>query len=216
MDLKSLVPAPAKRWYRKLRPRTPKLVFSDIYSKDKWAGGSGTGSSPENTAEYRALIERFVRDHDITSVVDIGCGDWQFSRLIDWGEIDYLGLDTVPAVVRANRERFGPRFRFELLDVSVDALPLADLAIMKDVLQHWPNDTVRAFLPQLSAYRYVLVTNTVWPSELLNGDAPMGGYRPLDLRRAPFSIDAEAVLEYHTDESPGDTKDKLVLLIANR
>ena len=27
-------------------------------------------------------------------MIDFGCGDWQFSQYIDWGDIDYLGLET--------------------------------------------------------------------------------------------------------------------------
>src|SRR5207302_753558 len=116
------------------------------------------------------------------SVVDFGCGDWQFSQLIDWSATQYLGCDIVPSVVAENRRRFErPNVKFvELSGDHVD-LPTADLLIVKDVLQHWSNDAVLGFVPTLKRYRHVLVTNCVHPlgGETVNTDIPDGGFRPL-------------------------------------
>jgi hypothetical protein len=30
----------------------------------------------------------------------VGCGDWSFSRSIDWGMATYVGIDVVPDVSR--------------------------------------------------------------------------------------------------------------------
>ena len=35
-----------------------------------------------------ALAERRIR-----TVVDLGCGDWQFSKYVDWRGIEYHGYD---------------------------------------------------------------------------------------------------------------------------
>jgi hypothetical protein len=53
--------------------------FRTIYRRRIWQVGSGHGSRVKNTVEYRALLESFLREHRIRSVVDVGCGDWQFS-----------------------------------------------------------------------------------------------------------------------------------------
>jgi SAM-dependent methyltransferase len=189
-----------------------KEAFSDVYGRDDWNGGSGRGSTPENTVEYRKVIEDFLRTHEIKRVVDIGCGDWQFSRLIDWGKTEYIGIDTVPAVIEANRQRFGSRYQFECLDVSCDTLPPGDLVLMKDVLQHWPNDIILSFLPRLEQYRFAILTNCGNSSPDLNTDIAMTGYRPLDLRQAPFNYASEELLRYRSDEVPQGQWNKLVLL----
>ena len=209
---RQILPRPLKELYRVFVPRSMKESFSSVYARDDWQGGSGRGSTPENTVEYRALIERFLQTHDIKRVVDIGCGDWQFSRLITWGEIDYLGIDTVPAVIEANRQRYGLRYRFECLDVTRDTLPPGDVVILKDVLQHWPNNTIQAFLPRLEQYRFAIVTNCAYESPLLNSDIAMTGFRPLDLREFPFFLEAEELLRYHTDNAAPGVLNKLVLL----
>jgi SAM-dependent methyltransferase len=214
--LRRIVPRPLKNLYRVFFPRSMTESFSSIYASDAWQGGSGRGSTPENTVEYRALIERLLQTHNIKSVIDIGCGDWQFSHLINWGKIDYLGIDTVPAVIEANRNRYGLHYRFEHRDVTRDALPPGDLVILKDVLQHWPNAAIQAFLPRLEQYRFVLVTNSAYESPLLNSDIAMTGFRPLDLRQAPFLFEADELLRYHADDAPPGLLNKLVLLHESR
>lgn len=210
--LRRILPQPLKDLYRRFFPRSMTESFSAVYASDVWQGGSGRGSTPENTVQYRALVERLLQTLDVTSVVDIGCGDWQFSHLINWGNVDYLGIDTVPVVIEANRKRYGSRHRFECADVTREALPSADLVILKDVLQHWPTAAIQAFLPRLEQYRFVLVTNSSEESPLLNSDIAMTGFRPLDLRQAPFHFKAEELLRYHADDAPPGVLNKVVLL----
>ena len=74
-------------------------IFEHIYRNDLWHGGSGPGSFPEVNRPYVRFLQSFLLQNQIRSVVDLGCGDWQFSRGIDWGSTRYLGLDVVPHVL---------------------------------------------------------------------------------------------------------------------
>jgi hypothetical protein len=38
----------------------------------------GWGSRVSMTVTYRYIIESFIRLNDVHSVLDVGCGDWQF------------------------------------------------------------------------------------------------------------------------------------------
>lgn len=75
-----------------------KEAFTKIYDTGAWGrnsageGFSGSGSLLEQTVGYRQFLQKFLSDHNITSVVDIGCGDWTFSHAIDWTNVNYLGL----------------------------------------------------------------------------------------------------------------------------
>src|SRR5689334_13257574 len=135
------------------------------------------------------VLQNFLRDRQIRSVVDLGCGDWQFSQYIDWSGIQYTGVDLVPSVVEQNQARFAKsNVRFQLYDGDFSRLPRADLLIAKDVLQHWSNKTVHEFLPTLQRYPYSLITNCINPrGPTRNIDIPDGGYRYLDLRLPPFN-----------------------------
>jgi len=182
--------------------------FETIYATDEWGQGSGEGSYPVHTRGYIRFLQRFIKQHNIKSVVDLGCGDWQFSRFIDWSGVDYHGFDLVASVIDNNRERYGaPGIRFLRYDGDFSELPKADLLIAKDVLQHWSNDSVINFLPHLPRYPKALLTNCINPlGPTTNQDIPDGGFRYLDLRLAPFNIKAKVAFSFTNHRS---LKDKL-------
>ena len=174
-----------------------KDVFERIYREDLWGGGSGEGSLPRHNRGYGAFLRKFLTEHKIGSVVDLGCGDWQFSRFVDWRGVDYRGFDIVPTVVERNQRDFGKDgISFALLRDPAD-LPPADLLIAKDVLQHWSGDSIAAFLPRLANYRHCLLTNCVdVAGPTAYQDVPDGSFRPLDLRQPPFSLPAREIYRF--------------------
>ncbi len=174
----------------------PADVFRRIYATDHWKGGSGEGSVPDATAEYRGIVERLIRERSIRSVVDVGCGDWQFSRLVDWGDVRYTGFDIVPELVAGLTQALGTRRRrFVVADARFVRLPRADLLLCKDVLQHWPNVSIADFLGRnLRRFQYALLTNDVWSVHEhpgLNADVALGHWRPVDLEAPPFEVQAQ-------------------------
>src|SRR5262249_31747962 len=89
-------------------------VQDNVFDANYRAGwGSGLGSSISSTVAYRYAVESFIRLNDIHSVLDLGCGDWQFSKLIPWDYYDnsYLGLDLSRVIVEKNVETFGTERR---------------------------------------------------------------------------------------------------------
>lgn len=167
-------------------------VFDEMYKRNLWGFGSGHGSLPRVTKSYRNLLENFIKENNIQTIVDLGCGDWQFSQQIDWSEASYLGLDIVDSLIRKNNTKFGGKnVRFEAAPKSFKQLPKADLLIVKDVLQHWPNKDVRDFLDAIKTrYKFVLTTNCIESELPVNEDIEMGGFRGLDIRIAPFNTPA--------------------------
>jgi SAM-dependent methyltransferase len=164
-----------------------KEAFTSIYQQDTWGGGSGQGSRPEFNGEYIATLHRFLQLNDIRSVVDFGCGDWQFSRLIHWGDVAYTGIDIVDSVVATNHDHHASEtIRFQIFD-GLDSLPSADLLLVKDVLQHLPNRVVQDYLNHFkSHYRWLIITNDDLPHADLNQEITAGGWRPLRLDLPPF------------------------------
>ncbi len=177
--------------------------FDHIYRHNVWRQGSGPGSAEDRTRDYRWFVTNFMHSNGIKTVVDVGCGDWQMARHMDWRYVQYTGVDVSEAVLETTRQFAQDNIRFLQLDASIDPLPSADLLIMKDVLQHWPNETIRAFFPKLQGFKYALLTNGVVAT---SGDAPVnsdiaaaGGYRPIDLRLPPFSLKAVNVFWFMPD-----------------
>ena len=152
---------------------------------------------PEYAQPYVATLQRFLHDYDIKSVVDLGCGDWQFSRLIDWSGVEYLGLDVVEAVVEANRKEFATDSIAFAVEAVGEPLPPADLVVCKDVLQHLPLAGVAHYLAEFrERYQHVLITNDVFPDRDTNVEISPGAGRAIRPDLEPFSEKCTLVLEW--------------------
>jgi SAM-dependent methyltransferase len=162
-------------------------VFETIYDKKVWGGGSGIGSSPQVAGPYMNLLQAFLNNNPIRSVVDIGCGDWQFSRYINWGDRTYLGIDVVASVIEANREKFArSNVSFSHANPLEDGFDVGgDLLLMKDILQHLSNSNVQKLLRLTSRFRFSLLTNAY---AVRNDECENGDTRPLDIRTEPFNL----------------------------
>lgn len=178
----------------------------------KVGGTSGEGSTVDVTAEYRHIIEEFIRLNGVKSVLDVGCGDWKFSRRIPWGDygISYLGIDVSPFIIEKNTRDYGnANTRFEVVKSPSDILNMGrfDLIISKDAIQHMPNSVVSAYLDVFEqAGRRCLLTHDVAPEYHTNEDIEPGGWRTLDLSKAPFSRNPTILAEYVNffgEEVPG-------------
>jgi SAM-dependent methyltransferase len=180
-------------------------VFTSIYRYGGWGvneegeGYSGDGSTLPNTAYYVAFLEQFIKTNNIKSVVDAGCGDWTFSKNIDWNGAQYLGVDTVKSVIEKNIQKYQTdTIRFQHFDMLIYELPAADLLICKDVLMHLPSRDILSFLKSTKKFKHCLFTNNTGP-ENLNHDIQKGEFRPLDLTAAPFYLNGLKVFIYSTD-----------------
>jgi SAM-dependent methyltransferase len=191
--------------------------FTKIYQGQDWGHGSGVGARPDRTVEYRALLQRFIIDNHVRSVVDLGCGDWQFSRHLDWSNVTYLGIDVVAAVVELNRREFAKdNIAFEKFE-SLATLPPADLLLCKDVLQHLPNELVKEYLTIFKRkYKFSLITNDDEPKDLQNIDIDVGGWRTLRLEREPFCKSGSVVLAWTVPWGAATTRKSTYLLYGDR
>ena len=83
------------------------MTFSSAaYWEARYAGGgtSGDGSRGDNARSKADYLNRFVKDHEVRSVVEFGCGDgWQLS-LANYP--DYVGLDVSETAVEKCRTLF--------------------------------------------------------------------------------------------------------------
>ncbi len=169
-------------------------TFSAIYAGDVWRGGSGAGSHPNNVLLYAAYVQHLVRRPGVRRIVDLGCGDWQFSKHLDFGASEYLGVDIVPTVIERNAARYASaRIRFVRTDITAFEIPACDLLLCKDVLQHLSNVHVGAVLARCRAAETALITNDF---HAVNQDCADGGTRPLDPTALPFSFKAQPRLAF--------------------
>jgi SAM-dependent methyltransferase len=171
-----------------------RAVFDTIYARAIWGGGSGGGSDVQVAVPYMAYVQHLLGRFAIRSIVDLGCGDWRFSKHLDLSSREYLGVDIVASVIAANTKAYGSdHVRFEVADAITFDIPDCDLLVCKDVLQHLSNANVRAILDRSRAARFALFTNDYHPA---NEDCPNGSTRPLDITRPPFLASAQPRLTF--------------------
>jgi len=187
-------------------------IFTNIYKSAEWGenedgeGFSGLGSTLENALPYMQCLEKFIKENNVKSVVDLGCGDWTFSRFLNWDGIQYTGVDVVEFLVERNQQLFSdPNIRFVHADGAGFDLPEADLLICKDVLQHLSNEDIHAVINQLSKYKHCLITNDINQTNGIgmNEEMDAGGVRPLDLSDHPFNLKGNDYFQYNAH---GNTK----------
>lgn len=188
--------------------------FDEIYSNNEWKHGSGEGSLDTQTKGYQRFLQQFLMDHNIRTVVDMGCGDWQFSRNIDWAGITYKGYDVAQEVIEANKKNFSTSsISFHHYAGDPAEFDGADLLIVKDVLQHLPNELVQEYLAQFSKFKYALITNCTNPIDFndVNKNTELGGFRYIDIRKPPFNMDASQVFTFAKKEISIKSKIKAFL-----
>jgi SAM-dependent methyltransferase len=196
---------------RRYAGRSRQDIFSDIYDNKVWGASeqalySGPGSRPENVTRYAAFVSQFVAMHQIKSLVDFGCGDFEAGRRIELGGAKYLGCDIVPLVIERNSRQFASdKISFRHFDVlGAEPYPDAELCLIRQVLQHCSNADVAKVLARLTRYRYVLVTDAQCVGDKSTRNFDIETFHEtrtiygsgLRLELPPFSIDAKSVLEY--------------------
>ncbi|MBS0619840.1 MAG: class I SAM-dependent methyltransferase [Verrucomicrobia bacterium] len=172
-------------------------VFARIYEEGTWGknaegeGTSGPGSWLEHGQYFIDFVQDFLNTHSIDTIVDVGCGDWVLSREIDWGNRHYLGIDVVQSVIEKNQAKYGKEnIRFLQADGVFEPLPHGDLLICKDILMHLPTEHILRILEKATPFKYCIFINDTDPSGMMRqiSDAPVGGFRCLDLTLPPFNL----------------------------
>ena len=91
------------RYADHLRPRFPGSI---AYWENRYSSGGNSGvGSYGHLADYKAaIINEFVAEFRISSVVEFGCGDGNQLSLAEYPR--YLGLDVSRKAIEANIQRF--------------------------------------------------------------------------------------------------------------
>jgi SAM-dependent methyltransferase len=184
--------------------------FASIYAEDTWGPAtdepyySGSGSSADNAAPLIDFVNRYIREHAIRSVVDVGCGDFRMGRRIDLNGAQYVGVDIVSSLIDRNNSEFGSEnVRFTRLDLGLDPLPAADFCLVKQVLQHFSDAEILTTLPRLEIYEHVIIVNgwlTACETPGVNTDIVTGGFRSggLYLEASPLHCSVDPLQAYRS------------------
>tara|TARA_R110002012_G_scaffold319023_1_gene538478 strand:- start:25140 stop:25814 length:675 start_codon:yes stop_codon:yes gene_type:complete len=146
-----------------------KAAMEQVYNMNLWGNNnarfySGDGShNPELVNPYLEAVTLFLNSFgNPITVADLGCGDFNVGKHLIKHTKKYVAIDIVPDLITHNQEQFqADNLEFHCLDLAKDALPEADCALIRQVLQHVSNAEVQSILNKLSAYKYVIITEHI-------------------------------------------------------
>jgi hypothetical protein len=179
-------------------PPRARFKNSSQYWDDRYrfGGNSGIGSYGQ-FAEFKAeILNQFVTEHHIDSVIEFGCGDGNQLSLAKYPR--YIGVDVAPAAVEKCRLRYRKDSSKTFLLTSEASNQRAELGLSLDVIFHLVEDEVfHTYMANLFAaaeHHVVLYTSN------FSGEK-------LDAANAHFAdakhVRHRAVLEYVTNAFTG-------------
>lgn len=184
-----------------------KSKFDEIAKANIWGSAeslSGSGSEIARTERYREALTRLIWAECFGSLFDAPCGDLNWMRLV-LGEVDvdYVGGDISPALIRRNRDRY-PDLKFVEFDLTSDPFPSVDVWHCRDCLFHLSYRDIELAFRNFakSDVPYALITSH--SGLIRNVDVESGGWRYIDLRRPPFNLPAprERLADYQFGDLP--------------
>lgn len=195
--------------------------FSRAFQNNLWGEAtsrSGPGSSLEQTRVIRERIPKLLERLNIRTLLDIPCGDFNWMKEIR-GDIEpnlslYIGADIVPELIHENRTRYqNSKFRFEVLDLTKDALPRSDLVMIRDCFLHLPFRGIADAIwnAQRSGSTYMLASTYTKPRPNLEIENISLLGRAINLSTPPFSFPEplELINEECTEQN-GEYSDKSI------
>lgn len=219
--IKKLIPKWFMRLYISIKNRTksPEEIFTEIYNNNLWGISpdgrqycSGFGTIDPNVEKYIKILRNFISEFEIKSVFEIGCGDFTIMKsILSQTDIKYIGSDIVKSLIDHLTDSYGDEnVRFIPMDaITSEKYPVADLCIIRQVLQHLSNAQISEIIRKTKKYTFVIITEHVplYPKKK-NDDKITSGYIRLQnhntsgvyLDATPFSLNCKKLLSYQQDD----------------
>jgi Mannosyltransferase putative len=189
-----------RHWQTLLSSRSAVEAFGQVYASGLWdsAECSGAGSSPREARPYLDLVNALIKLSGWRRVVDLGSGDGYIASRLEAPEVVAVECHH-PHVQRLRTASPEKQWVHLDLDRDRDQLPSGDVALLKDVLHHWPTRVIRdwlAWAQTCGKWRWLICTQDRH-QDADDDDCPLGGHRPLDRAMEPLrSFPFEPVGDY--------------------
>lgn len=188
-------------------------VFTDIFKKNRWgseASASGPGSDLEQTKVVIKELTALFKAYQVSSFLDIPCGDFFWMKTVDLSGINYIGADIVKDLIHKNQQDYAKDgISFQHLNLITDKLPKVDVIFCRDCLVHLSFDNIHDALKNIveSEATYLLATTFINRTE--NVDILTGQWRPLNLQLAPFYLPQPVmIIDEKCEAGEGNYADK--------
>jgi hypothetical protein len=172
--------------------QTTKEKFEHIYDINLWAGESslsGMGSDQIQTKRIAERLPELVKKYQISTFLDMPCGDFNWMKNVVLEVERYVGADIVPAVVEKNKIKYGNKQRtFIEHDLINSRFSQFDLIFCRDCLVHFSFEDIKKSVLNIkkSGSQYLLTTTFTECKN--NTDIVTGDWRIINLQKPPFNF----------------------------
>lgn len=167
-------------------------VFTEIYEKNRWGSQetrSGPGSTIQRTEKLRSQLPGFFQELKIQSILDCGCGDWNWMRHVDLSGVEYIGVEIVEPLLNILQQTYTTETcKFQKLNCFKDPPEMADLWIARDLLNLVSISSIRLFFHRFLESKSPFLAVTSIETYTQYEDILEGSMRPLNLREPPLSL----------------------------
>src|SRR5262249_24456782 len=142
-------------------------------------------------ASLRTGLPALLQRLQVTTLLDLPCGDFGWMSRTHCDLDRYIGADIVNEIVARNAALFATRdgrVSFRRLDLLSDTLPAADAILCRDCFVHLSFADILRALANLRASNIHWLIATTIPDHTDNQDAVDGDWRLLNMEAAPFSL----------------------------
>jgi SAM-dependent methyltransferase len=204
----------ARLHLRLLQLRSSRRAFTAIYERHLWGAAetvSGDGSTLESSASFRDTLPRLLEELGAGSLLDAGCGDFNWMKAVNLNGIQYVGVDVVEPLIARNIGLYSSESRTFLVgDITKDRLRKTDVALCRHCLIHLSNRQVCAALRNLKTIGAKYLLATTFPLVMDNADIWPGSFRPINLEIAPFNL-PKPLRTFHDSRDRSDRSSVLAL-----
>lgn len=188
---------PVRKWFtnrafENLRRKNATEIFKTIHDDNAWSGVeslSGPGSDTAATKTIASELPKLLQKYEISSILDVPCGDFHWMQHVDMVGTQYVGADIVPALINRNTQLYANDARkFKIIDIINDTIPRTDLIFCRDCFIHLSEAHILRSLENFvhSGSKFLLMTT--YPHKSYNWDCATGAYRPINFLKAPYCL----------------------------
>lgn len=175
-----------------LKSKSTEDTFTDIY-RNKGFGGkdsvSGPGSDVHQTKVITIELPTLFKALNISTMLDIPCGDFHWMKSVDLNNIDYTGADIVKELIQKNSAKYArDGVRFQYLNLIKDRLPKVDLIFCRDCLVHFSFADIGLALDNVCNSQSDYFLTTTFTGRKDNHDIVTGQWRAINLELNPFGL----------------------------
>jgi len=198
-------------------PISLKRKFDKVFEQNLFHGESsksGNGSSKAQTAEISFQIPNLVSQLNISSILDLPCGDLEWMKHVNLNGANYIGGDVSPSLISHLKLEFPDR-EFQILNVTKDSLPKVELVFCRDLFVHLSDKDIKLAIQNIKLSKSKFLATTTFTDRTSNKDLALFtrniAWRPLNLELAPFLLPPPIkLINEKCSEAGGEFGDKSI------